>query len=207
MSRYKECDDDDESFPNAHEFWRNAADRALRSRRGRRALEELREALLHLPERRLISSALCTMTVEAPEPPPRTEDESMGAAVKRWAAESLYALIQTQGRGVCANGAYIWWLNVKGGMDPEAAFAALPLLDDEEHDIHDTARAGVEAGLAFSLSWDIAFANDERFGSLTPEQRHTAMLGWIEEMLAKPPLEGAPRRQRPAAAPVPAGTA
>src|ERR1700733_1709773 len=63
MSRFSD-DDNDEYSPEAILFqgrWYNNARRALRGKRGRKALAELREALLALPEPRLISSALCTV--------------------------------------------------------------------------------------------------------------------------------------------------
>lgn len=178
MSRYSECDD--EMFPNSGAFFEATIKRALRGKRGRQALTELREALLALPQPRLIRRALCTV----------------GAKPEPWSSTTAPTgeLLAEQGEGVCAVGAYVWWQKVKSGMSPEEAFAALPLLPDFDEGIEATADVGQEAGLVRALAWELAFRNDETYDKQTPEERHAAFLRWIDSELRRPPLAGPPVR-------------
>lgn len=171
MSRY--CDyDADEQFPNEAALWWANAERALKGKRGRKVLVELREALLNLPEKRLIARAMCTV-----------EPASRGSELDY---PDLQQLVEEQGEGVCAVGAYLWWRKVKSGVDPVRAFRQLPTLDDmDEPDplgvTADLARQ--EAGLTYSLAWQLAFRNDEDYKALSPEQRYEAFLRWIDKQL------------------------
>jgi hypothetical protein len=56
-------DGDDEFNGNGWAMWQKRAELALRGKRGRKALAELRDALMALPEKRLIEGALCTVGV------------------------------------------------------------------------------------------------------------------------------------------------
>lgn len=60
MSRFGEGDYDGVSFANQSEFWWANTKRALMGRKGQRALSELREALVALPEPVLVSGRLAT---------------------------------------------------------------------------------------------------------------------------------------------------
>lgn len=184
MSRYSDVSCDDQLFPNQAAFWRANAHRALRGKRGRKALAELRDALLALPQKRLIARALCTVA-----PDKRREDEvpveldggyRFTPAV--WRNESLAEIVAEEGEGVCAVGAYVWWQKVKAGADPVGAFDALPTLPDTDEGINATADAGHNAGLVWSLAWQLAYRNDETF-DLSPEQRYTAFMAWIDHEL------------------------
>lgn len=166
MSRYEGSDE--ESYPNQAYLWAANLRRALKGQRGRKALAHLREALLALPEPRLISRALCTVGAKA-EP---DDGYEMGELLAR------------QGEGVCAVGAYVWWQKVKAGMSPEEAFAALPMLADFDEGMSATVDEGCNAGLAGVLAWELAYRNDEHFYEMTPEQRHAAFVGWIDKVLA-----------------------
>lgn len=53
-------------------------------------------------------------------------------------------------------------------------------------DIFDTADAGKRAGIPWTLAWEMATANDEKWGRLTPEERWKAARAWIDEQLAQP---------------------
>lgn len=64
MSRFEEYDDydgDDKYNGNGWAMWDKRAQLALAGKRGRKALADLREAILALPEKRLIGDALCTV--------------------------------------------------------------------------------------------------------------------------------------------------
>jgi hypothetical protein len=176
MSRYGD-DYDGDNYPNANAlFWANA-DRALKGKRGRKVLADLREALLALPEPRLIDSALCTVSPEK-----RAEEFPEAWMRRSWLADQQ----DGPGEGVCAIGALLWHRKVKAGMDPAEAFDSLPTLPDTDYGLEDTADLAVtEAGLAYSLAWNLAYRNDETFEGMTPEERHAAFLAWIDRELAE----------------------
>jgi hypothetical protein len=216
MSRFREGDYEGEPEEIlAQGRWEHNARRALKGKRGRKALADLREALLALPEPRLIEGALCiTADVDAvlPEitdeeiavsaaksaawraesglPPVTAEDARHGA---RWmreerteARERYAALVAAQGCGVCAVGAYLWHQKVTAGMDPAEAFGSLPhVFDDGSDELSETATLGQQAGLAYTLAWELAYRNDETYDRMTPEERWTAFLAWIDGELAE----------------------
>jgi hypothetical protein len=176
MSRINDYDYD-EDFPNQAALWRANADRALKGKRGRRALTDLRDALLALPQKRLIEGALCTVDHV-------TRGEDMD---DRWGRPDFDHAVARQGEGVCAVGAYIWWQKVKAGTDPATAFAELPTVYGDNGDEHETtAILGKRAGLAFPLAWDLAYMNDEQFAKDTPEQRYERFMTWLDRELGAP---------------------
>lgn len=220
MSRYRDYDDY-EGLPEqilAAGRWKRNARAVLRSRRGRKALADLRDALLALPEPRLIHDAMCTVGPALERFPLVTRDEARAERDRAvaWYSQGISAdpdravkygaycednlraqrdleradfekLSQSEGEGVCAVAAYIWHQKVLGGADPVEAFAGLPALTTEDGDsLHETADFGTEAGLAYTLAWELAYRNDETFGRMTPEERHAAFLAWINGLLAEP---------------------
>ncbi len=183
MSRYDDDGDFEENFPNEADLWQANAERALKGKRGRKVLAELREALLALPEKRLISSALCTVNPErrAAQYPDRVYD---GRTVTNWTRLELEGVVEDQGQGVCAIGAYLWYRKVKAGADPVEAFDDLPTILGDDGGLEATAQlAKRDAGVVFSLAWNIAYRNDENFGRKTPEARHAAFIEWIDREL------------------------
>ena len=215
MSRYSDYDDY-EGEPEqilAQGRWEHNARVALKGKRGRKALRDLREALMALPEHRLISGALCTVggvdarlplmtdadiereAARCANPDSGEVDEAArniahSAAVTR--ADERHALREAidrdGGEGVCAIGAYAWHKLVRGGMAPAEAFAALPTVHDNDPDggdlMGETAEAGRAAGLVFTLAWELAYRNDETYDHITPEERWTAFVAWIDQELA-----------------------
>jgi hypothetical protein len=216
MSRYYERDDY-EGTPEeilAHGRWEHNARRALKSKRGRQALRDLREALLALPEKRLIDGALCTvggpgrvpdvtdaeiddrharseaagLTSFADSPERRRERRAQWMREDRQEHRDKIAyLVETSGEGVCAIGAYLWHQKVKAGADPAEAFAGLPTVagEDDGDPLDETATLGKQAGLAYTLAWELAYRNDETYETMTPEGRYTAFLAWIDAELAE----------------------
>jgi len=172
MSRSGGDDYDDygEDFPNQSALWWANAERALRGKRGRKALADLREALVALPEKRLISNALSTVGKPEPE--------------HRHAATEHRELLAEQGEGMCAVGAYAWYQRVKAGADPQEAMESLPLNADYDSDPWVTQLVGEKAGLAGVLAWQLMVRNDDTYEHLTPEQRYDAYLAWIDKELA-----------------------
>lgn len=180
MSRIGDYDDV-EPYPNAWALWEARVRRVMTGRPGQRALRELREALLALPEKRLIAGAFSTAgkTVEG-------EDE----AERRWFAQERAHLLEREGEGVCAVGAFVWYQRVKQGEDPIEAMKALPLHPDYDGDGDDrTAREGVAAGLTYTLAWTLMQQNDDHFDRLTPEQRYEAFLRWLDEKIIEEPVD------------------
>ena len=215
MSRYRDCDDY-EGEPEqilAQGRWEHNARVALKGKRGRKALADLREALLALPQKRLITSAVCTVGGSA-RIPEVTEAEIDQAHAQRealgftnWGNTSAYRrnaraqelredrqdqrdkitdIARVQGEGVCAVGALLWHQKVKAGMDPAEAFASLPTVagDDDADPMTETADLGKQAGLTFTLAWELAYRNDETYDLKSPEDRYTAFLAWIDRELA-----------------------
>lgn len=217
MSRYNDYDDYEGEVDQilAQGRWERNARATLKSKRGRQALRDLRDALLALPDRRLIDSAVCTVGGVDQRVPSMTDAEfdAMAALV---AEESTYAavnpdwprqyaemsregreeerkrfawIVEREGEGVCAIGAYLWHRKVKAGMDPAAAFAEIPSVFDGEEGagdaLNETAKLGEAAGLAYTLAWELAYRNDETYRSKTPEQRYEAFLAWIEAELGE----------------------
>jgi hypothetical protein len=146
MSRIGECDDYEGSFPNEWAFWERRTRQVLKGRPGRKALAELREALLALPEKRLISDALSTVG-----------KEKVDAERARWYQADHDDLLEQQGQGVCAVGAFVWYQRVKAGADPQQAMAELPLNPYYDGDPEVTVQAGKAAG----LTWDPGLGADE----------------------------------------------
>lgn len=195
MSRFSD-DDYEGSFPNQADLWWANAQRALKGKRGLKALAELREALLALPEKRLISGALCTVgAMDRPEVRDGTQ----------WFRDDLAVKLAEEGEGVCAIGAYVWFKKVKAGADPQAAFEELPLmLDSEGGGDWQTAEAGREAGLTFTLAWTLAYRNDGDFEGMTPEGRYDAFVKWIDSRLSAAQQTAPPRTGSTLPAPSPA---
>lgn len=186
MSRFG--DNDGDYFQNQSELWWANAERALNGKRGRKALAELREALLALPEKRLIEGALSTVgaTAEAEAMPEVVPSWDGAVMVTNWKKEELLDLVEREGEGVCAIGAYVWWKKVKDGASSESAFAELPRLRAEDGGDYETAMlAKSELGLTFTLAWTLAYRNDEQLGGLTAEARYDQFLAWINQCLGE----------------------
>ncbi len=191
-------DDYDEDFPNQGAFWWNNAMRALNGKRGRKALAELREALLMLPEKRLVSGAISTGALEAKYRDAPDEVRGVGyrdgAVVEvmrpNYQKQDALEKCEKEGIGVCAVGAYLLRKRVlELGETPEEAMRALPSAADIEDKFLDTtAGLGVQAGLAYPVAWILGDKNDESFGSCTPEERYDRFLAWLDEEIGPVPV-------------------
>jgi len=173
MSRYSD-DYDGDGMPAA--LWEANLERAIKGKRGQQVLRDLRDALTALPQPRLIEGALCTVGPL----------QRMAGASANWLSPAeIGAKVEEQGEGVCAVGAYLWWRNLRAGMTPEDAFAALPTLLDEASDLWETADLARRAGVTLTLAYDLAYRNDETFGHLSPEERHARFIEWIDSKLSE----------------------
>jgi hypothetical protein len=206
MSRYTEGDDDYEGAQLDQGRWAHNYRAALNGKRGRAALALLREALLALPEPRLIEAAMCTVG-GVDRVPEITEEEIAFELARReelgfchapdasarlmreervQAREAIAQNIIGQGCGVCALGALLWHLRVKAGWDPEEAWASLPTLitADGSDPMDETAALVVlEVDVAHTLAYELAFRNDETYAGLTPEVRWATWMEWLDTRL------------------------
>lgn len=174
MGRFADNEWDPE-FPNQGAFLSHNYEQALHSKRGRKALAELREALMALPEHKLIYGSFCTVQGAKQRFDDYEEDDYTPDPIR-----------EGGGEGVCAVGAFAWYQKVKAGQDPVAAFDDLPTLFYEEEDPWETAYEGQKAGLSLQLAWRLGTMNDEKYESLTPEERWATFVHWIDDELAKP---------------------
>jgi hypothetical protein len=96
MSRYTDYDDyDDEGdYEDRTRQWRENYAAALKSEAGRQVLTELREALMALPEHRLIESAMCTVGGPDTRAPEMTEQEKSAFGARyAGSASILFAIM------------------------------------------------------------------------------------------------------------------
>jgi hypothetical protein len=176
---YGDYDDDGENFPNEYAFWVRRRDQVLSGKRGRSALAELREALMALPEKRLVMGAISTVSLA---------DRAATLEDDQYLKRDILKKCAHEGPGVCAIGAYLWHKAVKAGADPEQAFHDLPVSADvlEEY-LGDTARIGETAGLSYTLAYLLASRNDESYEDYTPEIRYQKFMGWLDQVLEPVP--------------------
>lgn len=91
---------------------------------------------------------------------------------------------------VCAIGAYAAWKRQQDSPSKDRS-TIIETLEDENlwdsESLRDSAELGQEVGLAWSLAWEIASANDYDFSrGYTPEDRWTKMLAWIKLRIIQP---------------------
>ena len=156
MSRFGDCEDDGEGPSPV--LWQQTVANALRGRRGQAVLRELREALLGLPQPRLI----------------------VGALVREGEVCALGALA---GRRLAAGP-----LTLKGCGDETRIATSLAELEamvgQEAQDEFSIMEFGRQMGLTGALSWAVAFENDEgSWNRETPEQTFRRVLYWVDRQL------------------------
>lgn len=159
MSRF-DNDHYDEYFNNQGEFWWANVQRALKGRKGQKALRELRDAMLALPEPKLISGRLAT------------EDGHMCAV-------GVLAVHRRVSKGerreeVMRELAQLITVD-EDGYDY-----------DGDGDLK-TAESGVKVGLTFALAWQLGSVNDSYVRDETDEQRYERVMRWIDEQLLPVP--------------------
>lgn len=148
---------------NLHEA---SVKRALTSKRGLLVLQDVKRALLALPQRRLIAGALCL----------EGEVCLVGAyvAYRKMTKEKWTTISQA-----------IYWLHDDDTyIDPEDGLQT----DDTEWD---TARAGELAGMARMMAYEMAYKNDQQWDRDSPEQRWQHAIDWVERLIAESPAREA----------------
>lgn len=147
-SRFDSIWDSEGTF--SYEFWLAMVNRTFRSKAGRKRLEELKQILLAMPNKRLISGNLSTKEGD-----------------------------------VCAVGAWVVAKEMK--KDPALTWAEACERYSYAETAGETAAAGKRTGLGWVMSWEIEEWNDEHFSKLTPEERYTKVIEWIDKELARKP--------------------
>ena len=191
MGRFdNDYDYDDEYAALNYGRWQRNMRAALKGKRGRAALRALREALMALPEHRLITSAACTVGGVDKRAPAMTDAEFDAYAAElaqqqadagglpsdpdwpRRAAgyeragrqeerDDLAGIITGNGgEGVCAVAAFAWHRKVKAGMDPAEAFDSLPTIFGADGE--DAATATAELGQNAGLTYTLAWMLGDR---------------------------------------------
>jgi hypothetical protein len=187
MSRYSDYDGyDDDYWALNQGRWEHNMRVALKGKRGRKALAELREALMALPEHRLIEGAVCTVGGLDKRLPPVTDEEVAKAAAetatrvaesgvdlgpdypartaeyarraREEEREALGTVIDRNGGvGVCAVGALLWHRKVKAGVDPAEAFDSVPLIFDGDLDGGDALDETANGGKDAGLTYTLGW--------------------------------------------------
>jgi len=179
MSRFEDVWEDCDGMIPPH-LWDQIVSNALSGRRGQMALAELEEALLALPEKKLVEGHLAAEGSVC----------AVGAFVaaqkaKKEGLEFAAAVAALNENGACLCG------HPRSAHDPAQAGnctgerwdggpCTCSSYDTEYEGAHDTAEAGKAAGLTWSVAWHLAYLNDEKFGSATPEERYQRMLAWVQ---------------------------
>lgn len=201
MSRFGEGDG--EEFAGQYVLWEANARRALGGKRGQAALRDLESALVELPSKRLISGHLahrgevCAIgALVAHRRALKGEDRDV---VLRELAAAAPALCECQhseldhiglvghctGCDVDRERVRKHWEDV--GREPDEAYLARvygceSFVDAEESDGDYgliTVEAAQTVGVSYVMAWEIAWANDERYQSCTPEERYEKTLAWV----------------------------
>jgi len=156
MSRFSDCDYDGEGIPP--QLWWRAVLNTLRGRRGQAVLWELKEALLSLPQPRLITGAVVR--------------EGEVCALGALAAHRLT-------KGPISTKGYLGRATVRTLKELEDELGSS--LEDELG----TVEFGQAMGLVRALAWAISYENDEgTWKEETPEERYRRVLAWVEEQIA-----------------------
>lgn len=158
MSRFDDGDESD--IPYA--LWHANVERALKGKRGQQALREMRDALLALPEKKLIEGALCDVSYD---------DNDKPVAV-----------------GFCAVGALAFFKRVKAGEPIDDVLESLKQIPDDYDNEEKTIDEGRRMGLVNCLAYEFAQVNDDGLDqwrdTITDEERYTRYLAWVESKLA-----------------------
>lgn len=156
MSRF-DSDDYDPQFPNEGELWEANLERHMRGAQGQRALRDLRDALLALPEKKLIHGRLA-------------DEQGYVCAV---GAVALHRRSQ-KGDDPAAVLAEMAAL-----LKPDERWGEIDAWEAEER----TMNLGMSVGLKRCMAVTMSARNDGGWyapSDETPEQRFERVLAWVE---------------------------
>lgn len=143
-----------EDYPNQQALWRANRDRLLRGKRGQLLLKQVEQALLALPEKRLIANQLAAIRC----------DEITGDAIEI--------------TGVCVVGAYALF---KGKTAEDLNKGWIESEDTDAWEIAEWADSAL--GLPNAMAQWLEWANDEEAESLNPIQRYEFVLAKVRAMI------------------------
>lgn len=200
MSRFGEGDG--EEFAGQYELWEANARRALGGKRGQAALRDLESALVELPSKRLISGHLAhrgeVCAIGALVAHRRAANGEDRDVVLRELASAAPALCECghselehlglvghcTGCDVASKRTREMW--AKADREPDEAWLARwqsceAFVVTGESDDYGlvTVEAAQTVGVSYVMAWEIAWANDERYQSCTPEERYEKTLAWV----------------------------
>jgi hypothetical protein len=177
--------DGEEGMP--WELWETVVSNALGGRRGQEALAAMEDALLALPEPKLVhghlasDSAVCAVGALVAHRRAEREAvdvaaviEAMSAGVKCWCGHGREA----HAGGGCTAMRKPWGETEERPCSCEA-------YEPDTEDVYETVRAGEAEGLSHTVAWHLAYLNDETFGGASPEERFNLMLAWVRRAQGK----------------------
>lgn len=180
MSRFDNDGDYEDSIP--WDRWEQIVSNALGGKRGQAALAEIEEALVALPEAKLIEGHLATKdsvcTIGALVAHKRAKRDGTDIATASEAMAVVKPCMCGHSPAEHAGG-HCTALRWGGGECYCDEF------EQDTEEAHDTASAGQAEGLAWSVAWHLAYLNDEQMGGLAPEERYRKMLAWVRRAQGK----------------------
>jgi len=167
MSRIEEgdCDDGTESFLRGCAFEGNKH-RAIHGRKGQKILRELEEALLAMPEKRLINGKFATTTIVV--------------------GPSSLPIVDSD---VCALGCLAVHREMKTGKTRAQAVMAVQsevTSDEDDGGWEAITQAAGYLDLVTPLAYAIVERNDE-YGGSTPEETYQRFLRWVQKKIHRGP--------------------
>lgn len=193
MSRINYSEEED--FPGQFFLWQANCDRALAGRKGQAALQQLRRALLELPEKKLAHGRIARGEVVCAVGALMLDKRLTLGMAREAALAELNALYNppceecyhygrehtayqcTTCAGYVAEG--------KEYYSPAHPFQALPDDDDDDRDTSEMAAADGVAAPHLVL-WKIVEMNDITYDRETEEERYEGIFRWVERHLKEP---------------------
>lgn len=171
MSRFQ-YDEGESDYPELHQGrWETNVRRTLLGKRGQAFLRDLEQALLVLPEPRLISGWLAT---------PQGDCCALGA-LAAYHAQKQHPLLQCLGMRAAVQ-------SVAVGLGPASWSAYSQQALEAGHDDDDpgySIDAGEALGLSRTMAERIGLLNDDDLAHLDPEGRWKQVLAWVRRWIAK----------------------
>lgn len=179
MTRFR---DEEDGIP--WEMWETIVSRALIGKRGQEVLAGMEAALLALPEKKLIRSHLvldggvCAIGAYAASKRAEKLQISIEAVITEMDDRSFCTCTHMHSvhrDGRCTGEAW------GHGHRPCTCEGFVAEIDSSWA----TVEEGTQAGISQSLSWHLAWLNDEQFANDTPEERYAAVLTYVRRAQGK----------------------
>jgi len=189
VSRFGDPSDYEEYYPNQGDLWWSNIKRALNGKRGQRALRDLEEALVALPEKRLVRGHIATLDGSVCAVGALILHKRVTAGEAREAVLAEFARPEKcwcghersahTADGAPCSGTWPRWPSTTLEQRPCSCEHYEADTEDDGGDA--TASAGTKVGLTYSLAWRLAYLNDEDYGEATDEERYEKVLAWVRE--------------------------